>query len=73
MSTRKLISFILIGILSCCVAFAQEQRTVKGKVVDQNGDPVVGAVVFIKGTTNGTATELDGSFSMTIPAGDTSV
>ena len=68
-----MISFFLIGILSCCVAFAQGQRTVKGKVVDQNGEPVVGAVVFIKGTTNGTATELDGSFTMSVPAGDTSV
>ena len=73
MSTRKMISFVLIGILSCCVAFAQGQRTIKGKVVDQNGEPVVGAVVFIKGTTNGTSTDSDGAFSMNIPIGDTQI
>ena len=65
-----MISFVLIGILSCCFAFAQEERTLKGNVVDQNGEPVVGAVVFIKGTTNGTSTDSNGAFKMFIPAGE---
>ena len=36
----------------------------KGIVVDSNGEPVVGAGVIIKGTTHGTVTAVDGSFSL---------
>lgn len=38
--------------------------TVKGKVVDKSGEPVIGANVLIKGTTTGTVTDLDGNFSL---------
>lgn len=39
-------------------------RTVKGKVKDTNGEPVIGASVVVKGTTNGTVTDVDGNFSL---------
>lgn len=42
------------------------QRTVTGKAVDQNGDPVIGAMVVLAGTTNGSATDLDGKYSLSI-------
>ena len=42
------------------------QRTVSGKVVDQNGDPVIGAMVVLAGTTNGSATDLNGKYSITL-------
>jgi TonB-linked SusC/RagA family outer membrane protein len=42
------------------------QRTITGKVVDQNGDPVIGAMVLLVGTTNGSATDLDGKYALTI-------
>lgn len=38
--------------------------TVKGKVVDASGEPVIGASVQVKGTTNGTITGLDGDFTL---------
>ena len=41
-------------------------RTVTGKVVDQNGEPVIGAMVVLAGTTNGSSTDLDGNYSITI-------
>ena len=41
-------------------------RTVTGKVLDQNGDPVIGAMVVLAGTTNGASTDLDGNYSLTI-------
>lgn len=48
--------------------YAQDaaQRTVTGKVVDQDGNPVIGAMVVLAGTTNGSATDLDGKYSLTI-------
>lgn len=42
-------------------------RTVSGKVVDTSNIPVPGVSVFVKGTTLGTTTDLDGNFSLTIP------
>ncbi|MDZ7876115.1 MAG: TonB-dependent receptor [Saprospiraceae bacterium] len=41
--------------------------TVKGKITAENGDPLVGASVVVKGTTNGTITDLDGNFSLSVP------
>ena len=38
--------------------------TVKGTVVDANGEPVIGASVLMKGTTNGTITDIDGNFTL---------
>ena len=43
---------------------AKRESVVKGVVKDQKGEPVMGVGVFIKGTTNGTVTGLDGSFSI---------
>ncbi len=48
----------------------QQERTVTGTVVDENGDPVPGATVKVKGTSIGTITELDGKFSITVPDDD---
>lgn len=42
------------------------QRTVTGKVVDQNGQPVIGAMVIEKGTQNGASTDLDGNYQLKI-------
>ncbi|MBO4843272.1 MAG: TonB-dependent receptor [Bacteroidales bacterium] len=51
-------------------AFAQN-RAIRGKVVDQNGLAVIGASVIAEGTTIGTVTDLDGNFSLSVPAGAT--
>lgn len=55
-------------------AVTQQARTkvVKGVVLDDMG-PVIGATVFVKGTQNGMATNLDGEFKLTIPIGATIV
>ncbi len=49
----------------------QDQKsTVSGKVVDMSGQPVIGATVLIKGTTNGSITGVDGTFSVDVKRGD---
>lgn len=45
-----------------------QQSTVKGTVVDINGEPVIGASVKIEGGTTGTITDIDGNFSLSVPA-----
>lgn len=45
----------------------QQSKRVKGTIVDATGMPVIGANVMVKGTTNGTITDLDGRFSLDVP------
>ena len=47
----------------------QSEKTVTGVVVDENGVPVIGANVVVKGTTIGTVTDADGKFSLNVPQG----
>lgn len=44
----------------------QQKREISGTVADVNGDAIIGANVMEKGTTNGTVTDIDGHFSITI-------
>ena len=50
---------------------AQPQVTLSGQVIDDFGDPLMGVGVIQQGTTNGVATDLDGMYSITVPAGAT--
>lgn len=47
----------------------QQRKAIKGKVVDKNGEPLIGVNVSVRGTTNGTITDLDGLFSLEVPKG----
>lgn len=42
-------------------------NSVRGKVMDSNGDPLIGASVVVEGTTIGTVTDMEGNYSITIP------
>jgi hypothetical protein len=44
---------------------AQDGKRVTGTVTDTNGEPIIGANVVMKGTTNGIVTDVDGKFSLT--------
>ncbi len=45
----------------------QDKQKVEGQVIDSNGLPIVGANVIVKGTTNGTITDIDGNFTLDVP------
>lgn len=47
----------------------QQKKIITGTVVDSNGEAVIGANVVVKGTTNGTITDMDGKFSLEVPEG----
>lgn len=66
-------TFSLIWLLLfvfCSVTFAQTMQ-VKGKVVDSKQEPLIGVNVVVKGTTNGTITDFDGNFILTVSKGET--
>ena len=61
---RRQTLFLLFMILFSLplTVLAQGTKTVKGTVVDQNNEPIIGATVVVKGSTIGAATDLDGNY-----------
>ena len=53
--------------LSTLPSANQNAQTVKGTVVDANGEAIIGASVQVKGTTIGTITDFDGNFTLDVP------
>jgi len=64
---RKLTMFLTLFFVGLGVITAQTQ--VRGTVVDEAGEPAIGATVQVKGTTTGTVTDIDGNFTLSAPAG----
>ena len=58
---------ILCLFFSIGLALSQTQN-IKGLVVDEAGEPIIGASVLVKGTSVGVMTDIDGNFNMQIPA-----
>jgi iron complex outermembrane receptor protein len=57
---------LLLGMFLSIGAFAQ-QISIKGHVKDVTGEPIIGANVLVKGTSNGTITDFDGNFVLNAP------
>ncbi len=55
-----LLGLLLVG----CISLSFGQSTVKGKITSEVGDPLIGASVIVKGTTVGTVTDFDGTFTL---------
>ena len=67
---KQKIALLLVMVL-CALGIHAQALTVTGVVMAQDEpDPVIGANVMIKGTTNGTITDFDGKFSLQANAGD---
>ena len=70
---KKLFLTLFCAVLSAGIAFAQGGSKVNGIVVDEIGEPVIGASVFVKGTKTGAVTDVDGKFSINTSPGSTLV
>ncbi len=57
-------SELFIGDVS--IVKQQQEKTISGTIVDQDGEPIIGANIIEKGTTNGTVTDYDGNFSLNV-------
>lgn len=60
--------FFLLFMLIGCQLMSAQQISVKGTVTDQSGEPLIGVTVIVSGTANGTATDVDGNYSLNAPA-----
>ena len=71
--------FLTVGlgtVVSDPISLIQADRkdvTVKGRVTEENGAPIPGVTVSVPGTTMGTATDMDGEYSLSVPEGSTLV
>ena len=68
-ATFKVLVMFIVGLFLSVNTFAQ-QIVVKGIVKDTTGEPIIGANVIVKGTTNGTITDFDGNFLLNANKGD---
>ncbi|UJP66497.1 SusC/RagA family TonB-linked outer membrane protein [Mongoliitalea daihaiensis] len=68
---RKALLFV-VALFTMTLSFevSAQQRVITGKVIsDEDGEGLPGATVLVKGTTVGTTTDLDGNYSINVPAG----
>ncbi|MDE6187891.1 MAG: SusC/RagA family TonB-linked outer membrane protein, partial [Duncaniella sp.] len=70
--TRKVWLVAFMALCAAFPAFAQT-ITVKGTVVDKEGEPLIGASVVVRGETLGTATDFDGNYTISAPSDGTLV
>ena len=64
----KQLSILLLTMMFCTTMWAQGV-SIKGTVVDANGEPLIGASVVEKGnTSNGAVADFDGNFSLNVPS-----
>ncbi|MCE5204918.1 MAG: SusC/RagA family TonB-linked outer membrane protein [Porphyromonadaceae bacterium] len=68
---RKLMMFLALFFMGIGIITAQTQ--VRGTVVDDAGEPVIGATIQVKGTSQGTVTDIDGLFTLSVPSNSTLV
>lgn len=57
--------FVFLFMFFAALQFASAQSIdIKGTVIDENGEPVIGASVMVKGTLKGEITDVDGHFTL---------
>lgn len=63
---KKIVAMFLLAFLLPACLYAQEKLKVTGQVFDEANMSIPGAAVMEKGTTNGTVTDMDGNFTLTV-------
>jgi len=66
---KQFSTLTLVGILLLLGAGAWAQGTVKGKITDSNGEPLIGASVGVAGTGRSASTDADGMYSLSLSNG----
>ena len=70
---QRRVALLSSALLLCSTCMIGQNVSIKGKVLDISGEPLLGVNVLVKGTTNGTITDLDGNFVLEADAKSTLV
>lgn len=62
MKKNKWLFSLIIGWMSSGIAYGQ--TIVKGNIASEDGEPLIGATVTVKNSTDGTVTDIDGNYSL---------
>ena len=66
---RRISSVLVLLLVSCLTAFAQGIQ-IKGTIVDEQGETIIGASVVVKGNASvGSISDFDGNFTLEVPSG----
>lgn len=57
----------LLLLFFCSLSVFAQDRTISGVVRDTQGEPIIGANVMVKGTGIGSATDINGNYTLTVP------
>lgn len=68
--TRGMVFTLFLFISSFIFVLHAQQKTIRGSVVDERNEPMIGATVMVNGTQNGTITDMDGNFTIQAQTGD---
>lgn len=60
------VAILSVLMFFCMTAAYAQSGSVKGKVLDELGEPIIGANIVEKGTTNGTITDMDGNYTLSV-------
>jgi TonB-linked SusC/RagA family outer membrane protein len=66
-------TFLMMALLAVCMQVLAQSRTVTGRITDAQGIGIASASVTAKGTTIGTSTQPDGTFSLSVPSNVTTL
>ena len=66
--TKAAVSVVAVFLMGGATLFAQP--VVKGKVTDASGQPLIGVTVIVSGTSNGTMTDENGNYNISVKNGD---
>lgn len=60
--------FLSVALLLVTLTVSAQERVVKGQVVDEAGEPIIGATVLVEGMANkGVITDIDGNYTIIVP------
>ena len=70
MKANRYVLLTCVSLLWSLTALGQNTRTANGTILDENGEPIIGATVIVAGQPkNGTVTDIDGKFKINVPEG----
>lgn len=66
---QSVVLFLILVLAGSNVTLSAQNRTISGKVLDANDEPLIGVTVAVESSTIGAITDVDGTFSIQVPQG----